>query len=237
MAREKPAKQTETEAESQSRGCLLRLLPFWIALCAVVALIGSFLPNRVAPCVALGRYPAVGRLEAPPGGQIAPLFTAEVDHWTAEIVRWAAEAQLDPDLVATIIQIESCGDPLAQSPAGAQGLMQVMPLHFAIGEDMLDPDTNARRGLSILNECLNSPYNPQNDVGLAFACYNGGPSVFVYAWSAWPQESRYYYTWGTGIYADTQTDAASSETLQQWLAAGGSSLCASARSNLQIEAD
>jgi len=236
MTREKPAEQTESD--SQSRGGLVRLLPFWIVVCGVVALVGSFLPNMVAHYESLSRYSSdERRLEALPSGQLAPLFTAEVDYWQADILRWAAEAQLDPDLVATIIQIESCGDPQAQSPAGAQGLMQVMPLHFAVGEDMLDPDTNARRGLSILSECLNSPYNPQKNVGLAFACYNGGPSVFVYAWANWPEESRYYYTWGTGIYADTQTDASASETLQQWVAAGGSSLCQSARLNLQLRED
>ena len=37
---------------------------------------------------------------------------------------------LDPDIIATIIQIESCGNPAARSTAGAQGLFQVMPFHF-----------------------------------------------------------------------------------------------------------
>ena len=34
---------------------------------------------------------------------------------------WAEQYSLDPDIIATIMQIESCGDPNAVSSAGAQG--------------------------------------------------------------------------------------------------------------------
>lgn len=168
---------------------------------------------------------------------LAPFFTPEVRYWEAKIVDWASRTGLDPDLVATVIQIESCGDPGALSVAGAQGLMQVMPQHFAGTEDPLDPDTNARRGLGVLTECLTSQYNPNRDIGLAFACYNGGPSVFVYEWNFWPQQSRDYYIWGTGIYADALVRQPQSETLNRWLAAGGANLCAAARQRLGLDLD
>ena len=227
----------------EQAGCLIRLLPLWIVLCGLAALVIPNLGNLAAHFATLSQYGGDRRLadsapqqvQAPAPGAIASLFTAEVAYWQDDILRWAAEANLDPDLVATIIQIESCGDPRAVSPAGAQGLMQVMPQHFSAGEDTLAPDTNASRGLSILSECLYSPYNPQNDVGLAFACYNGGPSVFVYVWDAWPQELRYYYIWGTGIYDDAQNGLTSSDTLQQWLLAGGQNLCQDARLSLGLD--
>jgi len=233
----RPARDRQEQA-----GCLIRLLPLWIVMCGLVVLVAPNLGNLAAHFATLSQYGGDRRLadttpepQSQISGEIAGFFTAEVAYWHDDILRWAAEASLDPNLVATIIQIESCGDPRAVSPAGAQGLMQVMPQHFNAGEDTLLPDTNASRGLSILRECLYSPYNPQNDVGLAFACYNGGPSVFVYVWDAWPQESRYYYIWGTGIYQDAQNGLASSDTLDQWLAAGGQSLCQNARLSLGLD--
>ena len=44
-------------------------------------------------------------------GGIAPLFTPEVQYWENEIVAWAAQHDIDPNAVATIMQIESCGNP------------------------------------------------------------------------------------------------------------------------------
>ena len=229
-----------TRDRQERAGCLIRLLPLWIVVCGLVVLIAPNLGNLAEHFATLSQYGGDRRLadstpQSQVSGTLASFFTAEVMYWHDDILRWAVEANLDPDLVATIIQIESCGDPRVVSPAGAQGLMQVMPQHFSAGEDSLAPDTNALRGLNILKECLYSPYNPENDVGMAFACYNGGPSVFVYVWDAWPQESRYYYIWGTGIYTDAQNGLATSDTLQQWLAAGGESLCQNARLSLGLD--
>ncbi|HUM70405.1 MAG TPA: transglycosylase SLT domain-containing protein, partial [Chloroflexota bacterium] len=99
------------------------------------------------------------------GGGIAPLFTREVQHWTPQIMAWAAEHGLDPNMVATVMQIESCGDPAALSIAGAQGLFQVMPFHFQPGENAFDPDMNAFRGMSFLATLVKQ----FGESGLAFA--------------------------------------------------------------------
>ncbi len=217
------------EASSSRRDRLrewfIRGLPAWLVLLGLLTIVVPNLSNVVDHFRAVDGYVDDRRLAR----TVAPLFTPEVDYWHDDIVRWAQVYSLDPNLVATVIQIESCGDPNVSSPAGAQGLMQVMPQHFAPSEDPLDPDTNVRRGLEVLVDCLSSPYNPQYDVGLAFACYNGGPSVFVNAWDYWPQQARDYYIWGTGIYADAQANQPVSETLERWLLAGGDSLCVNAR--------
>jgi len=102
---------------------------------------------------------------------ISPIFTPEVQYWAKDIARWAQEYNLDPNLVATVMRIESNGDREAVSEGGALGLFQVMPFHFSNGEDSFDPDTNARRGMNFLQECLTlskGAYAP------ALACYNGG---------------------------------------------------------------
>lgn len=108
---------------------------------------------------------------APAEGSIAPFFSPEVRQWAPAITKWAEAYGLDPNAVATIMQIESCGDPRAVSSAGARGLFQVMPFHFTAGEDPFDPETNARRGLAYFVERLQQT---GADVGRAFAGYNGG---------------------------------------------------------------
>ena len=100
---------------------------------------------------------------------LSPIFTPEVQHWADKLVSWAGVFKLDPNLAATVMQIESCGAPGAVSSSGAQGLFQVMPFHFADGEDMHDPDTNARRGIEYLKGGL---VRADGHIGLAMAGYN-----------------------------------------------------------------
>lgn len=169
--------------------------------------------------------------ELPVSGGIAPLFTPEVQFWAAQILVWAGEHGLDPNLAATVMQIESCGHPSARSSAGAMGLFQVMPYHFQPLEDAYDPATNARRGLDYLRRALE---RASGDPRLALAGYNGGIGVIGRAESLWPAETRRYAYWGSGIYADAQRGATESARLNEWLAAGGRSLCQRARLRLGL---
>lgn len=164
-------------------------------------------------------------------GGISPVFSPEVQHWGSRIVQWAAQNDLDPDMVATVMQIESCGDPGAESWAGAQGLFQVMPFHFAAGEDMKDPDTNAKRGMAYLAERL---VQTGGETGHAFAGYNGGHGASATNYDSWVAETQAYYRWSTGIYQDAKDGRSSSDTLTQWLNAGGRSLCNSAANRLGL---
>jgi len=149
------------------------------------------------------------------------LFTPEVQRWSAQILAWAQAYHLDPNLIATVMQIESCGDPLARSPSGAIGLFQVMPFHFGAREDPWDPETNARAGLSYLAEAWRKA---GGNVAQALAGYNGGHTVIGRP-ERWGAETRRYVYWGVGIYEDARRGAAQSARLQEWLEAGGRSLC------------
>jgi hypothetical protein len=158
-------------------------------------------------------------------GTLARVFTPQVSRWENEILQWASKLNLDPNFVATVMQIESCGDPDAVSPAGAMGLFQVMPYHFAANEDPYAPEINATRGLDYLRASLEK-YN--GDIGLALAGYNGGINGASRPQSEWAQETIDYKYWGENIYADAATGQESSPVLEEWLAAGGASLCAQA---------
>lgn len=157
---------------------------------------------------------------------ISPIFTPEIQFWADEIVAWGKKYHLDPNLIATVMQIESCGDPNAGSSAGAQGLFQVMPFHFTAEEQQLglmkDIETNATKGLNYLATGLKKA---NGHVGLALAGYNGGHGMIEWGWARFPAETRRYYYWGTGIYEEAHSGKLTSDRLNEWLAAGGASLC------------
>ncbi len=149
-------------------------------------------------------------------------FTPEVQRWGAQIERWAEDYDLPAELVAIVMQIESCGDPTAVSSAGARGLFQVMPFHFGAGEDWTDSEINATRGM----EYLARSYQLSNGkIDLTLAGYNGGHSVIARHPSTWSAETQRYVYWGTGIWGDLGSDTVPSPTLNEWLIAGGEHLC------------
>lgn len=165
-------------------------------------------------------------------GSISAIFTKEVQHWANDIVRWANAAGIDPNLAATIMQIESCGDPRATSRSGAMGLFQVMPFHFRIGENPYDPETNALRGLSYLSRSLASG---SGDARLALAGYNGGVGVIARGEWFWPSETKRYVLYGGPIYEDAHNGATSSAMLTEWYQKYGAGLCRQAAQRLGIQ--
>jgi hypothetical protein len=162
---------------------------------------------------------------------LAQFFTPEVQHWGSRIQNWAAQTGLDPNLIATVMQIESCGDPRAKSSAGAMGLFQVMPYHFYAADDPYDPDTNAQRGLAYLRRSLDSA---GGDARLALAGYNGGIGIIPIPPSLWATETLRYVRYGGPIYEDARQGAATSTALDQWFGSYGAGLCRQARQRLGI---
>jgi hypothetical protein len=85
----------------------------------------------------------------------------------------AQEARLYPELLHAVVKAESAYDPNAVSPAGAVGLMQLMPKtakRYGV-EDRRDPRANLEGGARYLRKLL-TKYN--NNIKLALAAYNAG---------------------------------------------------------------
>jgi soluble lytic murein transglycosylase-like protein len=95
--------------------------------------------------------------------------------------REATKAELKPDLVLALIQIESRFDNYAISKAGAQGLMQVMPFwKKEIGrpeDNLTDINTNLSYGCRILQFYLKKE---QGNWMNALARYNGSYGKYWY---------------------------------------------------------
>jgi soluble lytic murein transglycosylase-like protein len=168
---------------------------------------------------------------APQAASLALLFDPAVRYWQERIMAWSEQFGLDPNLIATVMQIESCGDPGALSRSGAMGLFQVMPFHFSAGEAGFDPEVNAARGLEYLRLGLERGGGQPE---LALAGYNGGHSRIGQAPELWPAETRRYVYWGTGIFQDAQAGREASLRLEEWRHAGGRRLCSQAALALGI---
>lgn len=116
-------------------------------------------------------------------------FSREVVHHAYQSAR---EARLDPLLVLAVISVESSFDPRAESPAGAQGLMQVLTrVHLAKFQPFggvqaaFDPVANLRVGTAILRQYLQLhgtvPLALKAYVGAAHADHDSGYAAKVMA--------------------------------------------------------
>jgi soluble lytic murein transglycosylase-like protein len=191
-----------------------------LAVLLVSLILAAFAFRQSAPLPLMGA--------AVPSSGLAPFFRPEVLHWSDAIQRWAAAANVDPNLAAVVMQIESCGDPHARSRSGAMGLFQVMPFHFTVTDRPYDPDTNALRGLAYLSRSLQAA---GGDARLALAGYNGGIGVIARAEWTWPAETQRYIRYGAPMYADAQRGDSQSAALDEWYAKYGVSLCRQASQN------
>jgi soluble lytic murein transglycosylase-like protein len=110
--------------------------------------------------------------------------------WTPAIGAAAQRTGLPAALLAAVAQVESAGDPGAVSPAGAVGLMQLLPATAAaLGvRDLLDPLDNATGGARYLAtwlrafsggdpHCVADPSACPTALRLALAAYNAGPGA------------------------------------------------------------
>lgn len=106
----------------------------------------------------------------------------------------ATRADLSPELVLAVIQVESLFHRFAISPVGAQGLMQVMPFwKREIGrpdDNLTRVRTNLRYGCTILKEYLREE---DGSVMKALARYNGSAGQLWYPERVMDAWQKYWF--------------------------------------------
>ena len=81
---------------------------------------------------------------------------------------------LEPAFVKAVVHIESAFDTFAISPAGAMGLMQLMPAtaaSYELTRDHFNPNRNIEVGVRHLKDLME---RYDNDKKLSLAAYNAG---------------------------------------------------------------
>tara|TARA_R110001592_G_scaffold121890_18_gene328115 strand:+ start:1579 stop:2238 length:660 start_codon:yes stop_codon:yes gene_type:complete len=115
--------------------------------------------------------------------------------------REASAADLSPEIVLALIEVESYFDQFAVSRVGAQGLMQVMPFwKKEIGrpdDNLTNADTNLRYGCQILQFYLQKE---KGNLHRALARYNGSLGKSWYPERVFDRWRRHWYNGEVKIY-------------------------------------
>jgi soluble lytic murein transglycosylase-like protein len=161
----------------------MRFCLYVLGLLAVLSLTGAELESSQPRNVAAAAVPhivSVVRLDARTRRLVRSVVVTPRPDVTAEgsggmrlLVEAAAkEFEVDPELIDSVIQVESNYNPYAISPKGAQGLMQLMPQtarRFGV-RNVFDPKDNREGGVKYL-KFLQDTFR---DDRLAVAAYNAG---------------------------------------------------------------
>lgn len=132
------------------------------------SMVAELLPDEVP----YARTVAIEALAASPSATLrleAAAIRALVD-------RIAQKVGLDRKLAHAVVSVESNYEPLAISPKGAMGLMQIMPViarQYRV-QDPFDPEQNLEAGMRHLRSLLER-FDPRR----AIAAYNAGATAVV----------------------------------------------------------
>ena len=84
---------------------------------------------------------------------------SQLDVFGEHIAEAAQRFELPAAWIRAVMRTESDGDPLATSPKGAMGLMQIMPetwaelhIRYRLGDDAYDPHDNIIAGAAYIRE-------------------------------------------------------------------------------------
>lgn len=104
----------------------------------------------------------------------------------AEAYESGEKAQIDPTLILAVMAIESGFNPYAQSPVGAQGLMQVMTkVHiekfevFGATPAAFDPLTNLKVGVQVLKDCIARAGSVEGGLKLYVGAVDNSPDSYL----------------------------------------------------------
>nr|WP_319247322.1 lytic transglycosylase domain-containing protein [uncultured Celeribacter sp.] len=127
------------------------------------------------------RFPAaLAALDGAPADAAIPrpsfqALTDLANRYGRSVLLYSVGTRVSPALALAVMSVESSGRADAESSAGAQGLMQLIPATAARFQvDAMDPEQNIKGGIAYLDWLLGE-FN--GDVALALAAYNAGENA------------------------------------------------------------
>jgi murein DD-endopeptidase MepM/ murein hydrolase activator NlpD len=154
-----------------------------------------------------------------------------LDPWKPLILAAASRHNVDPDVLAIMMLVESSGNPEALSPWGAVGLMQIMPktgetiakerniANFTLAQ-LKDPETNVDFGAWFLArqvDTFGKGKDPAQSIELAAAAYNGGSErvrAYLAGTKTLSEETTQYKALVAGMWSER--GAEESATYRAW---------------------
>lgn len=158
-----------------------------------------FVKEQLAPAMVVEEKPVVAK-DGKPRLKVKVKIDMVPDHMKIRAARYAGQIGLyakkydmDPALIYAVIHTESEFNPKAKSPAGAMGLMQIVPRtagneaykylykqeKLVTPDYLFDPDNNIMLGSTYLHMLMTRHYgklkDPANRRSLSVAAYNCGP--------------------------------------------------------------
>lgn len=155
-----------------------------------------------------------------PGSAMAQAAPAQVTAYAPFITEAAQRFGIPEPWIEAVMHVESRGNPAAVSPAGAMGLMQIMPGTWAglrarhgLGPDVFDPRDNILAGAAYLREM----YDRYGAPGF-LAAYNAGPGRYeeFLAGRPLPGETRAYLAMLAPVIEGTGTLPARARAAPDW---------------------
>jgi hypothetical protein len=176
-----------------------------------------------------------------------PWMPETVKRWQEPIIEMAHKYQIDPELIAIIMTVESGGYSRAHSAADAKGLMQITPpaeadiaskwlIEPTNKYDIWDPKMNIEFGTAYLNQLRVALSDEDIDTGLynmvelLAAGYNGGPGAAGSLLTGKGLDSEETLQHSRDVLSMwRERRAAISPTYNRWLERGGKDLVALAQ--------
>ena len=156
-------------------------------LCAAFASAVAMAESPVIELQPRIEIPVAATEPEPESAQVLMPTDAEMRRYAA-IIRGASRSHgVEGELVHAMIWAESSFNPNAVSPAGASGLMQLMPetaRSYGVS-NVFDPEQNIRAGVKIMGQLL---AQFDGDMELALAAYNAGPNAVIRAGNRIPPQ-------------------------------------------------
>jgi soluble lytic murein transglycosylase-like protein len=136
--------------QTRKRVMVLTVLAAFLILDGPASAPGA-VPTSTARSAAMD-VPAIGRVLH---SSNPPLTRMQLERIASAIHRYSTKHGLDPELVTAVLLVESAARPWAESPKGAQGLMQVMPYvmsRMGFAGNFSTIESNVEAGCIILAE-------------------------------------------------------------------------------------
>jgi soluble lytic murein transglycosylase-like protein len=154
--------------------------PFWDRAVGWPSAACRAVPFLLTGLLTAGLLPIVAAAE-PPARKVPSDSATDVNPYADHIADAARRFGLPAPWICAVMRAESGGDRHAVSPAGAMGLMQIMPAtwaalraHYGLGDDPFDPRDNILAGTAYLRE-LHDRFGAPGFL----AAYNAGPSRYA----------------------------------------------------------